>query len=101
MSAPDNERRDGPRADYYDRIWALFDQAADLPPAERQALLESAGADDPGLCAEVEQLLASDGRLEGPDRSTFLTSPVLRASAEPPDGAAMSPPAGAPQRSHL
>ena len=101
MSAPDEKRGEGSRADYYDRLWALFDQATDLPQAERQALLESAGADDPGLRAEVEQLLASDARLEAPARSLFLKSPVLRASAEPPDGAALSPLAGAQQRSHL
>src|SRR5262249_56801539 len=45
------------------RAWALFDQAADLPPAEQQRLLDAACADDPALRAEVERLLAGDARL--------------------------------------
>jgi WD40 repeat protein len=57
MSSPDKEPGRGP-ADLSGRLWALFDQAADLPPAERQTLLDAACADDPGLCAEVERMLA-------------------------------------------
>lgn len=78
-----------------ERLWALFDQAADLPPAEQQALLEAACADDPGLRTEVERLLASDARLGRPERSAFLRSPLIRADAEPPVGAAPSRSGGA------
>ena len=50
-------------ADRSRRLWALFDQAADLPPAEQQALLGAACAGDPGLRAAVERMLANDARL--------------------------------------
>jgi hypothetical protein len=63
------------------RLWALFDQAADLPPAERQALLDAACADDPGLRAEVERLLAHDARLGAAEASACLKSPLLRTTA--------------------
>jgi WD40 repeat protein/predicted Ser/Thr protein kinase len=79
-----------------ERLWALFDQAADLPPAEQQALLESACADDPGLRAEVERLLAQDARLEAAKGSAFLHSPLLRGTDEPPMDAAPSHPGGKP-----
>jgi WD40 repeat protein/predicted Ser/Thr protein kinase len=77
-----------------DRIEALFHQAADLPPEERQALLDAACADDPVLRAEVERLLADDARLGAVD--AFLESPLIRATAEPPVGAALSHPARQP-----
>ena len=80
-----------------DRIEALFHQAADLPPAEQQALLDAACADDPGLRAEVEHLLGNDARLEVAKAEAFLQSPLIRSTARPPAGASL--PAGSP--SHL
>lgn len=71
-----------------DRLWALFDQAADLPLAEQQALLDAACADDADLRAQLEHLLANDARLGQAGRPDFLRSPVIRADAEPPVGAA-------------
>ena len=73
-----------------DRIEALFHQAADLPPEERQALLNAACANDPGLRAAVEQLLADDARLGAAEASAFLKSPLIRTTADPPVGAAPS-----------
>jgi hypothetical protein len=43
-----------------ERVWALFDEAADLPPAQHSAFLDSACADDTALRAEVESLLSHD-----------------------------------------
>jgi WD40 repeat protein/predicted Ser/Thr protein kinase len=68
-----------------DRRWALFDQAADLPPAEQRALLDAACPDDPALRAEVEKLLADDARLRADQAATsFLNSPLVRAPAPTP-----------------
>src|SRR5262249_9623530 len=62
-----------------ERMWALFDQAAELPPGERGAFLDAACGDDAGLRAEVESLLARDaGLAAGAAEATFLKSPVLR-----------------------
>ena len=71
-------------ADNGDRIEALFHQAADLPPEEWQALLDAACADDPGLRAAVERLLANDARLGAAKGSAFLKSPLRRSTAESP-----------------
>src|SRR5262245_28708447 len=62
-----------------DRVEALFHQAADLPPERQRALLDDACADDPGLRAVVEKLLADDARL-GADggAAAFLDSPLER-----------------------
>jgi predicted Ser/Thr protein kinase len=60
-----------------DRIETLFHQAADLPPAERQALLDRACADDPGLRAALERLLADDARLHSDAGKPFLESPLV------------------------
>ena len=38
-----------------ERLWALFDQAADLPQAEQQALLQAACPDDPALRADLRR----------------------------------------------
>jgi predicted Ser/Thr protein kinase len=88
MSKPGDERPAGERPpDQRGRIWALFDQAADLPPAAQRALLDAACADDPGLRAQVEQLLANDARLQADDRTDFLQSPLLRSAPDrPPAG---------------
>jgi WD40 repeat protein/tRNA A-37 threonylcarbamoyl transferase component Bud32 len=42
------------------RVRALFDQALDLPPEERDTLLDAACRDDPDLRAQVEALLEAD-----------------------------------------
>jgi tetratricopeptide (TPR) repeat protein len=60
-------------------VRALFDQAADLPPAEQRAFLDAACPHDPDLRARVAYLLASDARLrarQGGDE--FLESPLVR-----------------------
>src|SRR5262249_37690973 len=66
------------------RAGPLLDQAADLPPAEQQRLLDAACADDPALRAEVERLLAGDARLRADADATFLASPLIRASEDSP-----------------
>src|SRR5262245_1894952 len=96
MSTPVTEPGGRRSADRSARLWALFDQAADLPPAEQQALLEAACADDPGLRAEVERLLADDARLGAAEGSAFLKTPVIRSTGEPPVDAAPSDPASEP-----
>jgi WD40 repeat protein/predicted Ser/Thr protein kinase len=61
------------------RLWALFDQAADLPPQEQHALLNAACRDDDALRVEVERLLADDARLHADGGAlTILDSPVAR-----------------------
>ena len=53
------------------RIEILLDQALDLPSDERDVLLDTACAGDPGLRAEVELLLAADA-----EAGAFLGAPV-------------------------
>jgi WD40 repeat protein/predicted Ser/Thr protein kinase len=101
MAEPDQERGEGWPADRSVRLWALFDQAADLPPAEQQALLEAACADDPGLRAELERLLAKDARLGAAEGPTFLKSPLISPTVKLPTRAASSIPAGAPLPAHV
>ncbi|MCB9897719.1 MAG: serine/threonine protein kinase [Planctomycetes bacterium] len=43
----------------WSEVRRLFEDVLDLPPDERATRLERAGADDPGLRAEVERLLAA------------------------------------------
>jgi WD40 repeat protein len=100
MSAAGHEIEDGPREDRSRRLWALFDHAADLPPAEQRALLDTECADDPALRAEVERLLANDARLETP-ASGFLRSPVVRDAPEPTDRDTPSHPAEVPRPTRL
>ncbi len=67
--------------DRRERVWALFDAAADLPPGARAAFLGDACGDDAGLRAEVESLLAHDARVSDTDHNEpFLQSPVVRRS---------------------
>jgi hypothetical protein len=61
-----------------DRVEVLFEQAADLLPDQRRALLDTACRDDPALRAAVERLLAQDARLGGDGTSDFLHSPLVR-----------------------
>src|SRR5262245_57827773 len=76
------------------RLWALFDQAADLPPEELHALLDAACPDDAALRAEVQHLLADDARLHADGgASAFLDSPVARSPTPtiPAPGSAPGP----------
>jgi serine/threonine protein kinase len=66
-----------------DRIETLFHQAADLPAEERQSLLDRACANDPGLRAALERLLADDARLHSDQGSMFLESPLVRPAPTP------------------
>src|SRR5262245_23956205 len=54
------------------RVEELFQEVVELPPAEREARLASAGA-DPSLRAEVEMML----RLAASDLGKFLESPLV------------------------
>ena len=65
------------------RVWDVFDRAADLPPGERAAFLEEACAGDPGLRAEVESLLAHDAG-PPPEADTLVRRPWARPSRRPP-----------------
>jgi WD40 repeat protein/predicted Ser/Thr protein kinase len=66
-----------------ERVWDLFDEAADLPAEERGAFLEAACAGDTALRAEVESLLAHEaGPPAGDGTRVFLESPLVLA----PDG---------------
>src|SRR5688572_20762699 len=75
------------------RLWALFDRAADLSPPEQQTVLDATCADDPGLRAEVEKLLADDARLRADGGTAFLDSPVVRPTRPqiPPPAPAADP----------
>src|SRR6516165_8069282 len=72
--------------DRRERAWAVFDQLADVPAGEREAVLSAACGDDLALRGEVERLLGLDDRL-GPaeGESGFLQSPLVRppSHAEP------------------
>src|SRR5262249_15037780 len=93
MSSPDKKPAGKP-ADRSGRLWALFDQAADLPPAERQTPLDAACTDDPGLRAEGERMLANDARLGAASPKSPFSRTVL--------GGAPSHPAGeSPLPSHV
>ena len=71
-------------ADNLQKVRDLFEQAADLPAAERAAFLEALRARNPGLYAEVASLLALDASLSGTEGAPeFLSSPVLRTPADP------------------
>jgi WD40 repeat protein/predicted Ser/Thr protein kinase len=60
------------------RVRALFDQAADLPPEERGAFLDAVCPDDAALRAEVEELLAHDAASPtGEFEEGFLKSPLV------------------------
>jgi WD40 repeat protein/predicted Ser/Thr protein kinase len=81
MIAPPNDQPgQGQPSERSRRVWDLFDQAADLAPAAQRTLLDAACADDPGLRAEVEQLLANDARLQGGAGADFLQSPLRRSA---------------------
>jgi WD40 repeat protein/predicted Ser/Thr protein kinase len=79
------------------RVRELFDQAADLPAADRSAFLEAACAGDGALRAEIEALLARDSGLpvEGAE-ADFLKSPVVRPPSLAPGQPSATPPLAAP-----
>jgi tetratricopeptide (TPR) repeat protein len=83
-----------------DPVEALFDRAAALPCEEREAFLDAACHGDPALRAELESLLAHDGRASLTDG--LLNSPLLREPTNHPTAqfAAVSPgvPAAARER---
>src|SRR5262245_36434095 len=82
--------------DLRERAWAVFDQLADVPAEERDAVLRAACGDDLALRAEVDRLLAIDDRLAPTEgEADFLQSPLLRPPtpagpasdrAQPPQG---------------
>jgi WD40 repeat protein/predicted Ser/Thr protein kinase len=78
-----------------ERLRALFDQAAELPPAERGAFLKVACGDDLGLLAEVESLLAYDAGADD-EAAGFLKSPLCRPTPAPPPVAEPATLPGAP-----
>jgi WD40 repeat protein/predicted Ser/Thr protein kinase len=78
-----------------ERVWAVFDRAAELPAGERAAFLAQACAGDPGLRAEVESLLAHDFALTGSaTEADFLKSPLVRAPRDPTPPTAPPPQVG-------
>jgi WD40 repeat protein/predicted Ser/Thr protein kinase len=83
-----------------DRLEALFHQAADLPPEERQSFLHRVCAKEPGLHAAVERLLADDARLPDNEEAPFLRSPLVRIAADVFAATADSPQAP-PLPSHM
>lgn len=60
----------------WDRLTALFNAAAELPPAERPPFLDKACADDAELRVEVERLMAAESRAGG-----FIEIPALQGGA--------------------
>jgi tetratricopeptide (TPR) repeat protein len=74
------------------RVRALFDQAADRPPADQKAFLDATCPDDPVLRARVEHLLACDARLRAPEAAPgFLASPLVRSPEKATDPGADTP----------
>lgn len=68
------------------RVIALFEDLVDLPPAEQQALLTEACADDPDLLAELRGLLAADqrvGAMTARPIADELAQMLLAAAPEP------------------
>src|SRR5262249_58535363 len=49
----------------YQRLCALFDQAQQLPPVEREAFIHQASAGDSFLRADLEKMLYHDARARG------------------------------------
>ncbi|MEM6645614.1 MAG: serine/threonine-protein kinase [Bacteroidota bacterium] len=74
-------------SDRWSTLRALFDELADLPPAERDARLNAADIDD-GMRAELVALLAAD---DTPADLLNATQPGLRLAATPPLPEALGP----------
>jgi WD40 repeat protein/predicted Ser/Thr protein kinase len=67
-----------------ERVWSVFDCAAELPTCERAGFLDRACAGDAGLRAEVESLLAHDvATLGSVPTGDFLKSPLVRTPRGP------------------
>ncbi len=60
----------------YRRLQEVFLQASALAKSERAAYLDSACADDPGVRAEIEAMLAAESQV-----GTFLENPVIASSS--------------------
>ena len=78
--------------DRRERAWAVFDQLADVPADQREAVLRAACGDDLALRAEVEWLLAVDDRLAPAEgQAGILQSPLRRTPCPtvPATGAAL------------
>ncbi len=68
--------------DRRERAWAVFDQLADVPAEEHEAVLRAACGDDLALRSEVDRLVALDDRLASDEgQASFLQSPFLRSPA--------------------
>jgi tetratricopeptide (TPR) repeat protein len=68
------------------RVRALFDQAADLPPADQKGFLDASCPDEPDLRARVEHLLACDARLRAQEGVRgVLDSPLVRSPPKATD----------------
>ncbi|MFO0937116.1 MAG: protein kinase [Gemmataceae bacterium] len=80
-----NEHTDRPAPPFPDdqsRVWELFDLAAELPIAERDAFLDSECGDDKPLRSSLENLLAQDALLQSDLHRDFLKSPVQRGQSD-------------------
>ena len=61
----------------WQKVRALFEQALELPAAERRAFLDARCVDQPGLRAEVEALLAGDERADEQSPRLAAVAPAL------------------------
>jgi WD40 repeat protein/predicted Ser/Thr protein kinase len=78
-----------------ERAWSVFDQLADVPADQREAVLRAACGEDAALRAEVERLLALDDRLAPTEgEAGFLQSPVLRTPCPTKQAPGPAPPPG-------
>ena len=69
----------------WDRVQTLFHRAADLEEPERSEFLKSTCGEDPSLVADVERMLAVDGRASLLDRDvTDVAGQVLGDSTSVP-----------------
>lgn len=88
LPSPDDETR-------WDRVRALFDAAAALPVAARDAYLVRECRDDPSLVAEVAELLAADERaaerLGHAVRDAASSAAHAAANAVPAEGQRIGP----------
>lgn len=71
------------KAERWHRVSELFDRAVDLAPQERERVLAAECADDPGLRAEVERLLAADERTSPVDRDIAAQASTLLLEGDP------------------
>ena len=69
--------------DLRERAWAVFDQLADVPAEQREAVLRAACGEDLALRTEVERLLALDDRLAPAEP---LPAPAAQVSPCSPPG---------------